>query len=225
MSLGKGPVGSVALSVGFAVGIYGVSFGALSVTAGFDIWQTIALSVLMFSGGSQFAFVAVFASGGLAALPAAITSAWLVGIRNGFYALSLAPTIGPRGFMKILASQLTIDESTAVSTSRTGLKEQRAGFWLTGISVFVFWNSATVIGALLGGVVSDPKVFGLDAAAAAALFALVWPRIQNSIGALIAACSIVLSCLFALVLPSGFPVLAGAVIAVLIGFWFEGRRK
>ncbi|MEN9608846.1 MAG: hypothetical protein RLZZ06_777 [Actinomycetota bacterium] len=225
MSLGKGPVGSVALSVGFAVGIYGVSFGALSVTAGFDIWQTIALSVLMFSGGSQFAFVAVFASGGLAALPAAITSAWLVGIRNGFYALSLAPTVGPRGFMKILASQLTIDESTAVSTSRTGPKEQRAGFWLTGISVFVFWNSATVIGALLGGVVSDPKVFGLDAAAAAALFALVWPRIQNSIGALIAACSIVLGCLFALVLPSGFPVLAGALIAVLIGFWFEGRKK
>lgn len=225
MSLGKGPVGSVALSVGFAVGIYGVSFGALSVTAGFDIWQTVALSLLMFSGGSQFAFVAVFASGGLAALPAAVTSAWLVGIRNGFYALSLAPSIGPQGFMKILAAQLTIDESTAVSSSRVGQKDQRAGFWLTGISVFVFWNTATLIGALLGAVVSDPKVFGLDAAAAAALFALVWPRIQNSIGALIAGCAIVLSCLFSLVLPSGFPVLLGALIAVVVGFWFERRIK
>jgi predicted branched-subunit amino acid permease len=225
VSLGKGSVRAVALSVGFAVGIYGVSFGALSVTAGFDIWQTIALSVLMFSGGSQFAFVAVFASGGVSALPAAITSAWLVGIRNGFYALTLAPTIGPRGFLKLLASQLTIDESTAVSASRDSIREKKQGFWLTGISVFVFWNAATVIGALLGGIVKDPQVFGLDAAAAAALFALVWPRIQNSIGALIAASSIVLSCLFSLVLPSGFPVLIGASLAVVVGFSFERTKK
>jgi predicted branched-subunit amino acid permease len=225
VSLGKGSVRAVALSVGLAVGIYGVSFGTLSVTAGFDIWQTIALSVLMFSGGSQFAFVAVFASGGVSALPAAITSAWLVGIRNGFYALTLAPTIGPRGFLKLLASQLTIDESTAVSASRDSIREKKQGFWLTGISVFVFWNAATVIGALLGGIVKDPQVFGLDAAAAAALFALVWPRIQNSIGALIAASSIVLSCLFSLVLPSGFPVLIGASLAVVVGFSFERTKK
>lgn len=225
MSLGKGPVASVALSVGFAVGIYGISFGALSVTAGFDLWQTIALSVLMFSGGSQFAFVAVFASGGIAALPAAITSAWLVGIRNGFYALTLAPKLGPRGLSKLFAAQLTIDESTAVSSSRTEERDQRLGFWLTGVSVFVFWNTATVIGALLGSVVSDPKLFGLDAAAAAALFALVWPRIQSSVGASIALSSIVLSCLFSLVLPSGFPVLVGAVLAVSVGFWIERRKS
>jgi predicted branched-subunit amino acid permease len=225
VTLGNGSVKSVALSVGIAVGIYGVSFGALSVTAGFDIWQTIALSTLMFSGGSQFAFVAVFATGGIAALPAAITSAWLVGIRNGFYALSLAPTIGPKGFMKILAAQLTIDESTAVSTSRTMPGEQKSGFWLTGIAVFIFWNLATVFGALLGGVLSDPKVFGLDAAAAAALFALVWPRIQQATGALVAALAIVASTLLAIVLPSGFPVLIGAVAAVGLGFFLERRKS
>ena len=221
MSLGNGSVRSVALSVGIAVGIYGISFGALSVTAGFDIWQTVALSTLMFSGGSQFAFVAVFATGGVAALPAAITSAWLVGIRNGFYALSLAPTIGPKGFMKLLAAQLTIDESTAVSTSRNSTQEQRSGFWLTGLSVFVFWNLATILGAMLGEVLSDPKVFGLDAAAAAALFALVWPRLQHSTGAMVAGGAIVGSCLLSLVLPSGFPVLIGAIIAVTLGFWLE----
>lgn len=221
MSLGTGSVRSVALSVGIAVGIYGVSFGALSVTAGFDIWQTIALSTLMFSGGSQFAFVAVFATGGVAALPAAVTSAWLVGIRNGFYALSLAPTLGPKGFMKLLAAQLTIDESTAVSTSRSDIQEQKSGFWLTGLAVFVFWNLATVLGAVLGGILSDPKVFGLDAAAAAALFALVWPRIQQSVGALVAATAIIASTLLSMVLPSGFPVLLGAIVAVSIGFLME----
>jgi predicted branched-subunit amino acid permease len=225
MSLGKGSVLSVSISVGIATGIYGISFGALSVTAGFDLWQTIALSTLMFSGGSQFAFVAVFATGGVPALPAAITSAWLVGIRNGFYALSMAPKLGPRGLMRPVAAQLTIDESTAVSTSQNDLIDQRKGFWYTGAAVFVFWNLATVFGALLGSVLSDPKVFGLDAAAAAALFALVWPRIQQSTGAIIAAVAIVSSTLLSLALPSGFPVLLGAGIAVALGFFLEREKR
>ena len=225
MTMGKGSVFSVSVSVGLAVGIYGLSFGALSVTAGFDLWQTMALSLLMFSGGSQFAFVAVFATGGGAALPAAITSAWLVGIRNGFYALTLAPKLGPKGFLKVIAAQLTIDESTAVSASRELETEQRRGFWLTGASVFLFWNLATVLGALLGGLLSDPKVFGLDAAAAAALFALVWPRIQKSTGAAIAAVSIIGSSLLSLALPSGFPVLVASALAVALGFWLERSKS
>ncbi len=220
MSLGEGKVTNVAVSVGIATGVYGISFGALSITAGFDIWQTIALSALMFSGGSQFAFVAV----GLADLSTAITSAWLVGIRNGFYALSIASNLGPRGFYKVLAAQLTIDESTAVSTSRQTLAEQKKGFWLTGISVFVFWNTATVLGAFLGQQIGDPKTFGLDAAAAAALFALVWPRIQKSLGAALAGTAILGSLLFSLVLPSGPPVLLGAGLAVLVGFWLERSK-
>ena len=225
MSLGQGSVRSVSISVGIATGIYGISFGALSVTAGFDLWQTIALSTLMFSGGSQFAFVAVFATGGVPTLPAAITSAWLVGIRNGFYALSMAPKLGPKGFMRPLAAQLTIDESTAVSTSQHSLEDQRKGFWYTGVAVFVFWNLATIFGALIGAVLSDPKVFGLDAAAAAALFALVWPRIQQSTGAIIAAVAIVSSTLLSLSLPSGFPVLLGAGIAVALGFFLERDKR
>jgi predicted branched-subunit amino acid permease len=214
MTTSGGKVSNVALSVGLATGVYGISFGALSVTAGFDIWQTIALSVLMFSGGSQFAFVAV----GFADLTTAATSAWLVGVRNGFYALSLAPVLETKGVRKILAAQLTIDESAAVSTSRETLAEQRKGFWLTGISVFVFWNLATVMGAFLGQQIGDPETFGLDAAAAAALFALVWPRIQKSAGAITAGTAIVGSVLFSLVLPSGPPVLIGAFIAVVVGF-------
>ena len=51
-------------SVGFATGLYGASFGALAVAAGLEIWQTCALSLLMFTGGSQFAFVGIIGSGG-----------------------------------------------------------------------------------------------------------------------------------------------------------------
>ena len=71
-----------AVSVGVPVAAYGVSFGALAVAAGLDIWQTCVLSLLMFSGGSQFALIGVLATGGLAAWPAAIASSTLLGTRT-----------------------------------------------------------------------------------------------------------------------------------------------
>ena len=46
-------------SVGFATGLYGISFGALAVASGLSAWQAIALSALMFTGGSQFAYLGV----------------------------------------------------------------------------------------------------------------------------------------------------------------------
>lgn len=82
MSNKQQSVAAVSLGVGVATGLYGISFGALSVAAGLDVWQTMALSLLMFSGGSQFAFIGVVATG--AGVVPAILSAWLLGVRNGF---------------------------------------------------------------------------------------------------------------------------------------------
>ena len=61
------------LSISVAVGLYGLSFGALAIAAGLTVWQAVALSALMFTGGSQFAFIGVVAGGG--SLPAATTAA------------------------------------------------------------------------------------------------------------------------------------------------------
>ena len=55
-----------ALAIGAATGAYGISFGALAVTNGFDAWQAQALSLLMFTGASQFATVAILGAGGTA---------------------------------------------------------------------------------------------------------------------------------------------------------------
>jgi len=225
VTVGSGSLKSVSVSVGVATGLYGISFGALGATAGLDIYQTVALSIFMFSGGSQFAFIGVLASGGIGSLPAAVTSSWLLGVRNGFYALSLAPILKLSGFRRVLGAQLTIDESAAVSTSRESHSEQVKGFWFTGISVFVFWNIATGLGFLLGNSIGDPKQFGLDAAAAAALFALVWPRLLNLLGGFVGLVALVSAVILVPLLPPGMPVLAAAVLAVgfgtLISRWIK----
>ena len=210
-------VKATAISVGVATGVYGISFGAIGVAAGLDIISVMLLSLLMFSGGSQFAFVGVIASGG--APITALASAWMMGVRNSFYAVRLASIIGPRGPHRLLAAQLTIDESNAVSAAQDDLPKQKLGFWLTGIAVFVFWNGATLLGALAGEQLGSVEQWGLDAAAAAAFLGLLWPQIKKNwqlavLGAAIA----LLSTPF---LPAGVPILIAA-IAALIPF---GRSK
>ena len=216
---------AVSLGVGAATGLYGISFGALSVAAGLDIMQTMALSLLMFSGGSQFAFIGVIATG--AGVIPAVLSAWLLGVRNGFYALRLNPVLSVQALLKPVAAQLTIDESNAVSLlGEPDREKERQGFWLTGISVFVFWNLFTLLGAFLGSKIGDPSVWGLDAAAAAAFLGLIWPRLTQSKLLALAVASALLATGLSGVLPAGIPVLASAGLA--FAFWlFElrGSRK
>lgn len=220
----RSSVTSISIGVGLATGVYGISFGALSVAAGLDIWQTQVLSLLMFSGGSQFAFVGVIAAaGGLtvggSAIGAAIVSAWLLGIRNGFYAVGMAPILNRVGLGKIIPALLTIDESVAVSTSQKSHSQKVKGFWLTGLAVFVFWNLMTLAGAVLGDALGDPRAWGLDAAAAAAFLGLLWPRLVERQAMAVAAAALVIATLATPALSAGLPVLLAGVAAVVVGIF------
>lgn len=212
-----------ALSVGIASGAYAVSFGALSVAAGLSLLQTVALSVLMFTGGSQFAFVGVLGGGGGGG--AAVATAALLGARNGFYGLQMAPLLGSRGPRTAVAAQLTIDESTAVGTAQLAVHPGRLdlvryGFWATGLSVFVFWNGMTLLGAVVGDALGDPRRYGLDAAAAAAFLALLWPRLSSLRPRGVAVGAVAVALALVPLAPAGVPVLAAAVVGIL-GGWRE----
>jgi predicted branched-subunit amino acid permease len=203
------------LSVGIATGAYAISFGALSVAAGFDIWQTIALSALLFSGGSQFAIVGVIAAGGSGV--AAVATSTLLGIRNGLYGLQLSRLLGVSGLRRVAAAQLTIDESTAVAIAQPERSAQRLGFWCTGLAVFVLWNILTIVGAVVGNALGDPKQFGLDAAAPAAFCGLLWPRLKSGDARVVAAVAAVIALVVAPHAPAGIPVLIAALAAIVAG--------
>ncbi|HEY0119784.1 MAG TPA: AzlC family ABC transporter permease [Cellulomonas sp.] len=206
------------MSVAVATGLYGLSFGALSVVAGLDVAQTMVLSLLMFSGGSQFAFIGVAGAGGGAG--AAIATATLVGVRNALYGPQAAPLIDVSGPRRALAAQLTIDESTAVATAQRDPLAARAGFWWAGGGVFVLWNAFTLVGALLGDAAGDPRRYGLDAAAAAAFLGLVWPRLSGpraGTARAVAGAAALVALGTTPLLPAGVPVLLAAVVALLVG--------
>lgn len=203
------------LSVGLATSAYGVSFGALSVALGLTVWQTMVLSLLLFSGGSQFALVGILGAGGSGV--AATTTSTLLGLRNGLYALQMSRILHVTGWRRLVAAQLTIDESTAVAIGQPTPRSARLGFWATGLVVYAGWNLTTLVGAILGNALGDPKAYGFDAAAAAAFCALLWPRLRSRDAAAVAAVAALLAALLAPAAPPGIPVLVAALAAVAAG--------
>lgn len=204
-----------AVSVGLATGAYGVSFGALSVASGLSIAQTMCLSLLLFSGGSQFALVGILGAGGSGI--AAVASSTLLGVRNGLYAIRVSTFLGASGIRRLAAAHLTIDESTAVSIAQERPRTQRLGFWLTGALVFVGWNATTAAGALIGDALGDPRAYGFDAAAAAAFLALLWPRLRSRDAAAVGVAAAMLAAVMSPLAPPGIPVLVAALAAVVAG--------
>jgi predicted branched-subunit amino acid permease len=211
----RAAVWRAAVGVGVATGAYGLSFGAISTAAGLSTAQTCALSLLLFSGGSQFALVGILGGGG-GAISAAAT-AILLGSRNAFYGLRLSSTLGVTGLRRVAAAQIVIDESTAVSTAQITPRAARLGFWSTGGTVFLLWNLGTLIGAWGAGALSDPTVFGLDAAAPAAFVALLAPRMRTAEPWLIALVAAGVALASVPFVPIGVPVLFAAVVAIMLG--------
>jgi predicted branched-subunit amino acid permease len=209
------PIVRDSLGVGIATGLYGVSFGAVSVAAGLSVPQTCALSVVMFTGASQFAFVGVVAAGG-APLSGALT-ALMLGTRNTLYGLKLAPLLGFRGWLRVASAQVVIDESTAMSVTRESRRDARLGFLTTGVAVFVLWNLFTLVGALAGNLIGDPRSYGLDAAVGGAFLALLWPRLADPRNRVIAVCAAAVALGAVPVTAAGVPVLVAGGVALLAG--------
>nr|WP_204246826.1 AzlC family ABC transporter permease [Candidatus Planktophila limnetica] len=217
MSRVASPTFRDSLSVSITVGAYGVAFGAAAVANGFSVLQSCLLSLLTFSGASQFAVIGVIGAGGGAL--SGIATASLLGIRNGLYGVLMAPILKVRGFKRVIAAQITIDESTGVSLSQEarGESAMREGFWLTGFGVFIFWNLFTLAGALGAKAMGDPSAWGLDAAVPAAFLGLVWPRLKNSSDKLLALIAAAFAIATTPFLPAGLPIIGTAVIAVIAG--------
>ena len=209
------------LSVAIPVGSYGAAFGAAAVAGGFSVLQACALSLLLFSGASQFAVVGVMAGGGTPL--SAIATGALLGVRNGLYGMRMAPILKLSGIRRFLGAQITIDESTGVALSQESRGEDamRYGFFATGIGVFIFWNLFTFIGALGANSIGDPSSWGLDAAVPAAFLGLVWPRLVNRKAQIAALLSVLLAIALTPFLGAGLPIIATVLIALVIGWKSE----
>jgi predicted branched-subunit amino acid permease len=211
-----------AVGIGVATGAYALSFGAVSTAAGLSVLQTCVLSLLMFTGASQFAMVAVVGSGGNPFAGAA--TAVLLGTRNAFYGLRLSSLLEARGQRRPLAAHFVIDESTAMALAGETERAGRLGFWATGLAVLTLWNLGTLLGALGAQALPDPKVAGLDAAAPAAFLALLAPRMRSLEPWAVALAAAAVALVSVPFVPAGVPVLLAAFVTVGLGSINRGQR-
>lgn len=210
-----------ALGVGVAVGLSGFAFGVTSAGAGLSVLQTCALSLLVFTGASQFALVGALAAGGNPLTAAA--GAFFLGVRNAFYGLRLSQLLRLPGPVRPLAAQWVIDETTAVALAQPTRRSARIGFTVTGLSLYLLWNLTTLAGALGAEALGDTAAWGLDAAGPAVFLALLAPMLRTTTERMVAGLAVVLALGFLPVLPAGVPVLVAALAAPAV-LWLEGRR-
>jgi 4-azaleucine resistance transporter AzlC len=210
-----------ALAIGLATGAYGISYGAVAVAGGLSVAQTSALSLLAFTGGSQFALVGVAGAGG--GMVAAVAAALLLGARNTLYAVRLADLLPRRGWRRVASAHFVIDETTAMAVAQDDRAKARRAFWLTGAAIYVCWNLATLVGAFAGDLIDDPATFGLDVMFPAAFLALLAPRLRERPAVAAALGGAAVALLTTPFLPPGLPVLL-AVVPVLAIVPVQTRR-
>jgi 4-azaleucine resistance transporter AzlC len=209
------------LGVGLATGAYGVSFGAISTASGLNVLQTCVLSLLVFTGASQFAFIGIIASAGNPVTGA--LTAILLGSRNLFYGLSLVQRLDLNAPLRLASAHLVIDESTAMAVSRRTTRQARLGFYWTGISIFVLWNLMTFLGALAGKAIGDPETYGLDAAVGAAFLGLLWPRLTSWHARVVALFAAAVALGLVPVTAAGLPIILGGGAAVALGMLWRPK--
>jgi 4-azaleucine resistance transporter AzlC len=207
------PVVVASLTIGVAAGVFAIAFGVGAVSAGGTVLQTCVMSLLVFTGASQFSAVSVVDSGGSTA--SALGGAMLLAARNGVYGLTMARHIDGSLGRRLVAAQLTIDESTAMATAQDDPDARRAAFWITGCAIFMCWNLGTLIGALAGEAI-DPETYGLDAAFPAGFVAMLAPHLRTRTGRAVGLVGALICVALVPFVPIGVPILCAAT-AVLIG--------
>jgi 4-azaleucine resistance transporter AzlC len=203
-----------AAPIALAVFAFGASFGVLAVAARLPAWSVVLMSVLVFAGSAQFAALGVIAAGG--SVVTAIFAGALLNLRFIATGIAVARSLPGGRFVRALLAQLSIDESYAMSV-RAGTPGRPDGRTLvvTGAFLYAVWVAGTLIGALFGPVLGDPKRLGLDAAFPAGFVALLWPLLSGRHAVRCAIGGAVAAIALAPFTPPGIP-LAGAAV---VGLW------
>jgi 4-azaleucine resistance transporter AzlC len=220
--MSRDPIVRNALSIGVATAVYAVSFGVLSVTAGFSVVQTCVMSVVCFTGASQLTFVSVIAAGG--GVAGALPPALLLAARNAIYAVSLKDIVSGSVPKRALRAQVIVDETTAMAHAQPTLAAKRRAFDLTALCLFTAWNIGTLAGALAGSGLGNPRDFGLDAVFPAVFLALLAPQLRGPEAIRAAVAGAIIALALVPIAPAGVPIIAAALAAVPVMLASSRRR-
>ncbi|MGK5638613.1 AzlC family ABC transporter permease [Streptomyces sp. URMC 126] len=199
----RAPLRDICL-VCLAVGVIGLSYGAISVASGLPLWLPVVLGLTVLAASSEFLFVGIVAAGGSPV--AAVLAGLLVNARHLPFGLAVPDVLG-HGRRRLLGTHLLNDETVVFALAQEGMPRKRAAYWACGLGILVCWPLGALTGGLIGSVVHDTDALGLDAMFPAVLLALIVPafRERDKRRAGLAGAAIALAA--TPFLPAGLPVL------------------
>jgi len=195
---------------------YGSVFGGLAVQTGLRPVEVWVMSVLVFAGAAQFVAVPMIGAG--ASPLAVILTTYVVNMRHYLMAATLAPAFRsfPRRWLALVAHVVN-DESFAIAVARSS--PPNPSLYL-GSALGAAFLSGMTVGTLLGGLVEEPKRWGLDFAFPAVFLALVAAQLRRVGDWLVAAGSAALALVIAVTVPGNWHiVIAGLTVSVLGALW------
>ena len=209
--LRRGAVTALPLAV--AVGLFGVSFGVLSVTSGgIGALPAIVMSATTFAGSAQFAAASVVAGGG--GPLTAIAAALLLNARYLPIGVSVARFLPGGPLRRFVAAQLIVDESWAIAARGEGEFDPHRLVG-AGLTIWFAWVAGTIAGVIGGEALGDPAALGLDAAFPALFLALLVPQLDGTRAVTAALLGAGIALALVPFTPPGVPIIAAG--AALIG--------
>ncbi len=203
------------LPFGVAALLVGVSFGVLAEPV-LGATAAIVMSAIVFAGSAQFAALAVLASGGGAV--AAIVAGALLNMRFLAMGIALAPSLRGGPLRRAAEGQAVVDASWALANRGEGRFDRDLLVGAT-LAQYPLWVIGTVIGALGGDLLDDPRTLGLDAIFPAFFLALLWDDLKDRRALAVAAASAALALALVPFTPAGVPVIAACVPAIIGARW------
>lgn len=151
------------LPIAISAAPFGALFGAVAIDNGMTIFEATFMSFIVYAGASQLVGIELFGEN----VPAwiIVLSIFAVNFRHILYSAALMRVIEPWSFgQKAIGLFLLVDPQFAVSIQKSQAGEPVRFNWYMGFAapIYILWVIATLIGAGLGNLISDPRAIGLD---------------------------------------------------------------
>ncbi|WP_268912276.1 AzlC family ABC transporter permease [Lentilactobacillus sp. SPB1-3] len=209
----------------------GLAFGIVAKAANLSVLVVFIMSLLVYAGAGQFLIVSMLTAG--APVVTIAISVLLINARMSLMSMTVAPYLKKESLLKYIGlGSLLTDETFALSMNKLNYTDRQLnGAWLNtaNIVAYLVWALSTVVGAVLGSAISDPKVLGLDFAVVAMFIGLLYlqmiadhskPLIMH-----LEVAGFVMVSIFVLMrfMPGNTAILVGTILGCLFGMAVEKK--
>ncbi|MGF1748344.1 AzlC family ABC transporter permease [Vibrio cionasavignyae] len=217
----KGCLSMMPLSL--AVVPWGFLAGSFAIESGLTLFEGQAMSAILFAGAAQLVAMGMIKSG--ATLLTMVVTIFFITSRHFLYGLSMRDSISPLPLKwRLGLGFLLTDELFALCGHQSPQKFNRWFALGAGLSFYLIWNIATLIGLIIGSQIPDLQQYGLEFAVAATFIAIVIPTIK-SLATLLATFSALVTAVVLAAMNVEMGLVIASVVGMSVGYMVEGRVK